>query len=114
MRATKQRLRAIAGLAGAGVSETEGYPGWKPNVESPLLARFRDVHQRLAGADPELKAVHAGLECGVLGEKFPGMDMISFGPVIEGAHSPDERVKVDSVARFYELLKAMLAELAQG
>ena len=64
--------------------------------------------------DPELKALHAGLECGVLGEKFPGLDMISFGPVIEGAHSPSERVQIDSVGRFYELLKATLAELARG
>ncbi|HEX9943247.1 MAG TPA: aminoacyl-histidine dipeptidase [Thermoanaerobaculia bacterium] len=113
MRATKRGLRAIAELAGGDVSETEGYPGWKPNVDSPLLSLFRQVHQRAAGTDPELKAVHAGLECGVLGEKFPGMDMISFGPVIEGAHSPDERVKIDSVGRFYELLRATLAELAE-
>jgi dipeptidase D len=112
MRATKQRIRAIADLAGAEGAENDGYPGWKPNVDSPLLTRFRQVHQRLTGAEPELKAVHAGLECGVLGEKFPGMDMISFGPVIAGPHSPDERVNIDSVGRFYELLKAMLRELA--
>ena len=112
MRATKQSLRAIADLAGAEAAENDGYPGWKPDVDSPLLTRFRQVHRRVAGSDPELKAVHAGLECGVLGEKFAGMDMISFGPVIQGAHSPDERVNVPSVGRFYDLLKATLAELA--
>ena len=112
MQATRRQLRAFADLAGAEVRETEGYPGWKPNLGSPLLAILRKVHQRLVGTDPELKAVHAGLECGVLGEKFPGMDMISFGPVIEGAHSPDERVEIGSVGRFYRLLREMLAELA--
>jgi dipeptidase D len=111
---TRRRLSAFADLAGAEVSVTEGYPGWKPNVGSPLLATFRKVHERLVGTDPELKAVHAGLECGVLGEKFPGMDMISFGPVIEGAHSPDERVEIASVGRFYGLLKATLEELARA
>jgi dipeptidase D len=112
MRDTKRRLRAFAELSGADFTEIEGYSGWKPDLASPLLATFRKVHEKATGHDPELKAVHAGLECGVLGEKFPGMDMISFGPVIEGAHSPDERVDVASVARFWELLKAVLAELA--
>jgi dipeptidase D len=114
MMATRRRLRAAADLVGATVEENEGYPGWKPNVQSPLLKLFRDVHQRVEGSDPELRAVHAGLECGVIGEKFHGMDMISFGPAIEGAHSPDERVKVDSVERFYGLLKETLRELAEG
>jgi dipeptidase D len=112
MRDTKRRLRAFAELADADFTEIEGYSGWKPDLASPLLAIFRRVHAKATGHDPELKAVHAGLECGVLGEKFPGMDMISFGPVIEGAHSPDERVDVASVERFWELLKAVLAELA--
>lgn len=112
MRDSKRRVRAFAELAGAGVTETEGYPGWKPNLDSPLLATFRKVHERVAGSDPKLEAVHAGLECAVLGHKFPGMDMISFGPIIKGAHSPDERVKINSVGRFYGLLKELLAELA--
>jgi dipeptidase D len=112
MRTTKRGLRAIAELAGADVEETDGYPNWKPDLDSPLLAKFRALHRRKLGTDPELKAVHAGLECGVLGEKFPGMDMISFGPVIQGAHSPDERVEIASVGRFWELLRAVLEELA--
>lgn len=112
MRNSKRRVRAFAELVGAGVTETEGYPGWKPNLDSPLLATFRKVHERVTGSAPNLEAVHAGLECAVLGHKFPGMDMISFGPDIRGAHSPDERVKIDSVGRFYGLLKELLAELA--
>lgn len=114
LRALRRRLRACAELVGAQVEENEGYPAWKPNLESPLLRRFQEVHRRVQGSEPELKALHAGLECGILAEKFPGMDTISFGPVIEGAHSPDERVKVDSVGRFYKLLTETLAELARG
>lgn len=114
LEAHRRRLRAFADLVGARVEENAGYPAWKPNVESPLLKRFQEVHKRVQGTEPELRAVHAGLECGVIGEKFPGMDMISFGPVIEGAHSPDERVKIDSVARFYPLLTETLAALARA
>lgn len=112
LRAHRRRLRAFADLVGAQVEENEGYPAWRPNPDSALLARFQKVHERVAGEEAELVAVHAGLECGVIGEKFPGMDMISFGPQIEGAHSPDERVKVDTVGPFYRLLTETLAELA--
>jgi dipeptidase D len=112
MKAARRRLHAFADLAGAQIEETEGYPGWKPNLESPTLNRFREVHRRVLGNEPELRAVHAGLECGVLGVKFSGMDMISFGPEILGAHSPDERVKVDTVGRFYGLLGEVLKELS--
>ncbi|HEY4564479.1 MAG TPA: peptidase dimerization domain-containing protein, partial [Thermoanaerobaculia bacterium] len=114
MRTTKRGLRAIAELAGADVQENDGYPSWKPNLDSPLLSTFRQLHHQKLGTDPELKAVHAGLECGVLGEKFPGMDMISFGPVIQGAHSPDERVEIGSVGRFWGLLREVLGALADG
>lgn len=112
LRATRRRLRAVAGLAGASVEENLGYPAWKPDLSSPLLATVRKVHERVLGHEPEVKAVHAGLECGVIGEKCPGMDMISFGPQIEFPHSPDERVHVESVERFWRLLTAVLAELA--
>jgi dipeptidase D len=112
LRATRQRIRAAAELAGAGVEESRGYPGWKPNPGSGLLKTFRALHERITGKTPELRALHAGLECGIIGEKVPGMEMISFGPLIQGAHSPDERVHVASVERFYNLLTATLAELA--
>jgi dipeptidase D len=111
--AQRRRLRAFGELAGAEIEENDGYPAWRPEPASPLLDLFRGVHRRVQGSDPELKALHAGLECGVLGEKFPGMQMISFGPVIQGAHSPSERVHVESVGRFYDLLTATLAELAR-
>ncbi len=112
MRSTKRRLRSLAELAGTEIAETEGYPGWKTDLTSPLLARFQQVHHRVTGKDAEILAVHAGLECGILREKFPEMMAISFGPTIKGAHSPDEGVKIDSVSRFWELLKATLADLA--
>jgi dipeptidase D len=72
------------------------------------------VTEKTLGSPPQIKAIHAGLECGIIGEKCPGMDMISFGPQIEFPHSPDERVRVDSVGRFYGLLTATLDELAKG
>jgi len=112
IRARARRIRALAGLAGAAAAEEGGYPGWKPNLESELLAALKRVHRRELGAEPAIKAIHAGLECGIIGEKYPGMDMISFGPQIEFPHSPGERVHVASVGRFWKLLTAVLAELA--
>ncbi|HEX6203003.1 MAG TPA: aminoacyl-histidine dipeptidase [Thermoanaerobaculia bacterium] len=110
--AVRRRLAALGRLAGAAVDQPPGYPGWKPNLESPLLATVREVHRRVLGDEPAIKAIHAGLETGILGEKVPGMDMVSIGPQIEFPHSPDERVHVASVGRFWELLRATLAELA--
>jgi dipeptidase D len=111
--AVRQSIHAAADLAGARVEEPRGYPGWKPDPGAALLRTFCTLHQKLTGKEPELKAVHAGLECGIIGEKVPGMEMISFGPQILGAHSPDERVNVASVERFYRLLVATLSELAR-
>jgi len=108
----RQKIRAIAGQAEAGVHEHDGYPGWKPNLDSEILGVVETVHTRVLGKEPHVEAVHAGLECGIIGEMVPGMDMISFGPQIEFPHSPDERVKVDSVGRFYDLLTAVLEEAA--
>ncbi|HSJ13717.1 MAG TPA: aminoacyl-histidine dipeptidase [Longimicrobiales bacterium] len=108
----RRRIRAIAGLAGAEVAEGHGYPGWKPDLASPLLAVLRETHAAVLNREPEIKAVHAGLECGIIGEKIPGMDMISFGPQIEFPHSPQERVHIASVERFYTLLRATLERLA--
>ena len=107
------QLVTMGELAGAAVEENEPYPGWKPDLESKLLAVVKAVHLREFGKEPELKAVHAGLECGIIGEKFPGMEMVSFGPWIEHPHSPDERVNIPSVEKFWKLLKAVIAELAQ-
>ena len=111
---TASDMVAAAGrLAGAHVHHGEGYPGWKPNPDSPVLGRAKAVYPSLFGKEPNVTAIHAGLECGIIGDRFPGMDMISFGPTITGAHSPDERVDAASVNRFWELLVAML-EGAEG
>ncbi len=110
--ALRQRIRSAATLAGARVEEGDGYPGWKPDLQSELLQVVRKVHKRELGTDPKIEAIHAGLECGLIGEMIPGMDMISFGPQIEFPHSPDERVKIASVDRFYKLLAATLEDLA--
>jgi dipeptidase D len=112
LEAMRRRVRAVGLLAEAEVEEDEAYPGWKPDLESRLLEVVKDVHRRELGTEPEVKAIHAGLECGILGKKIPGIDMISFGPQIEFPHSPDERVHVSSVGRFYRLVAATLTELA--
>jgi dipeptidase D len=102
-------VRSIAELAGATVEEPPGYPGWKPNLGSRALKLSKEVYKEIYGEEPEVKAIHAGLECGIIGEKFPGMDMVSMGPQIEFPHSPDERVHIGSVEKFYDLLKKVLA-----
>ena len=95
-------------LGGAEAVIGEGYPGWKPNLESEILRIAVETYQSLAGKKPEVKAVHAGLECGIIGEKFPGMDMVSFGPTLQGVHSPDERIYIDTVEKFWNYLLAIL------
>jgi dipeptidase D len=110
--AVRRTIKAASELAGARVSQPEGYPGWEPNLESALLRKLVGVYKNVFSKDPEVKAVHAGLECGIIGEKYPGMDMISFGPTIEHPHSPEERVHAGSVERFWQFLKAALQELA--
>jgi dipeptidase D len=108
----RAKIEAVATLAGATARHRDGYPGWKPNLDSPLLQVVQAVHERVLGVEPRVEAIHAGLECGLIGEMVPGMDMISVGPQIEFPHSPGERVKVDSVERFYRLLTETLKELA--
>lgn len=103
-----QMVGAACELAGFRVVQGDGYPGWAPNVLSPLLAQAKAVHARVFGKEPEVKAIHAGLECGIIGEKYPGLDVISFGPTIQNAHSPTEQVSTSSVARFWTYLAAML------
>jgi dipeptidase D len=112
LQATRDRIRAIAEFAGAKVKEGDGYPGWKPNLDSEVLRVSKQAHQELFGVEPAVKAIHAGLECGIIGEKYPGMDMVSMGPQIEFPHSPSERVKISSVANYYRLLVNTLERLA--
>ncbi len=101
------------GLAGgAKVEHSSAYPGWKPDLSSPILKQAQETYKRLHGVTPEPKAIHAGLECGIIGAKYPGMDMVSMGPEIRNAHSPDEAVSVSSVEKTYDYLKALLRDLA--
>jgi dipeptidase D len=96
---------------GAAVVQGGEYPGWQPNAESPILQLMADLYQRTFNAEPKIKACHAGLECGILGKHFPEMDMISFGPNIRGAHSPDECVQISSVQKFWDYLLLTLASI---
>ncbi len=112
LKASTEQVAAVFRLAGAEVEEHDGYPGWKPNPSSPVLQTALNVFHREFGGEPKVKAIHAGLECGLIGEKFPGIDMVSLGPQIESPHSPDERVQISTVERFYTFLKAILQELA--
>ena len=112
LRSMTSQIRSGFELAGAKVVDHGGYPGWTPDPDSHLLKTGKAVFKTAFGQEPEVKAIHAGLECGIIGEKFPGMDMISFGPEIRSPHAPGEKVQISSVAKSWELLKVFLAELA--
>nr|MDE5611227.1 M20/M25/M40 family metallo-hydrolase [Odoribacter sp.] len=107
--ALAQTLRAVFELAAADEITFEGgYPGWKPNPDSAILKEMQELYEQLYGKKPAIMAIHAGLECGILGSKYPNWDMISFGPTICSPHSPDERVNIASVGKFWDYLKATL------
>jgi len=103
-----QSVSFIFELGGATVQHTDAYPGWKPDLDSPILGIAKSAFRALYGKDPEVKAIHAGLECGIIGERVPGMDMVSFGPTLEGVHSPDEKIYIDTVERFWNFLLEIL------
>ncbi len=98
-------------LAGFEVEHSGSYPGWKPEPDSDVVRKLQSVHQELFGHPAKLIAMHAGLECGVIGEKYPGMQMVSFGPTIVDPHSPNERVEIPSVDSFWRYLKAVLERI---
>jgi dipeptidase D len=104
----RDRIRAIAELSGAKVDEDKPYPGWKPNLDSKLLKKSKQIFKEMYGKDPVVEAIHAGLECGIIGEKFPGMDMISIGPTIKYPHSPEEQVKISTVEKFFDYVIKIL------
>jgi len=112
LEAARNLIMAQAEVVGAKTSQPGGYPGWTPDLQSPLLQTLKDVHHKTFKKRPKVAAIHAGLECGIIGEKFPGMDMISFGPTMEHPHSPDERVSISSVANFWKFLGAVLKALS--
>ena len=106
-----QILKTTFELAGARVEFSGDYPGWTPNMKSSILKTFTRLYVQLNDSQPNVSACHAGLECGILGTHYPHMEMISFGPNIRGAHSPDERVQISSVQKFWTFLKAILNDI---
>jgi len=104
-------IRAVFENMGANVKQAGDYPGWKPKPDSAVLKLMVELYSKTFGKEPKVEACHAGLECGILGGHLPGMDMISFGPTIRGAHSPDERVQISSVQKFWSYLIAVLKEI---
>jgi dipeptidase D len=111
MLAAARMVATVCGLAGFEVEHGGKYPGWKPEPNSDIVRKLQEVHQKVFGEPAKLIAMHAGLECGVIGEKYPGMQMVSFGPTIVGPHSPNERVQISSVESFWNYLKRVLESL---
>lgn len=109
--ALSQRLEALFRLAGMDVEHGDGYPGWKPNPSSALVQNVSDAYLRLFAKEARVRTIHAGLECGLFLSKYPGLDMVSFGPTMRGVHSPDERMHIPSVQPFWDLLVETLRVL---
>jgi dipeptidase D len=107
-------VEACFRLAGADVQMTDGYPGWKPNITSEILKITRNSYKTLFGKEPLVRAIHAGLECGLIYEKDRNMDMISFGPTIRGAHTPEEMINIETVQMFWELLLDVIKNIPEN
>lgn len=106
--AAAQSVRAVFELGGGNVRHSEGYPGWNPDPSSELVEIFRTVYVKLFGTEPTIRAIHAGLECGLFLQKYPWLEMVSIGPTIKGVHSPDERLEISTVQKFWDLLTTAL------
>lgn len=111
--ALAERLVCLAELAGGTCKLSGAYPGWKPNMQSPLLKTMKQTYKKLYKKEPAVVAIHAGLECGLLGGKYPEMDMISFGPTLQSPHSPDERANIPSCKKFFDYLVAALEAIPE-
>lgn len=109
--AQTDQVEAAARLIGAEVYSDTRYPAWQPNLKSPLLAKSCLIYQQLFDKEPVITALHAGLEAGIIGQKIPGMDMISIGPTMQNAHSPDERVHIGSIGKLWDFMVTLLKEL---
>ncbi len=101
-------------LAGAEVSHSDGYPGWAPNMQSPIMKLSAEAYEELFGVKPAIKAIHAGLECGLFLQNNPGLDMVSFGPTMTGVHSPDEQLNIPTVEKFWRHLALTLEKVAKA
>jgi dipeptidase D len=106
-------VEAVFKLTGAGIVHSDGYPGWAPNPNSKILGLCVSSYETLFGMKPVVRAIHAGLECGLIGDKYPGMDMISFGPTMKGVHSPFERLEISTVEKFWKLTLDILQKIAK-
>ncbi len=107
------QVASVGQLAGAKIKVSDGYPGWQPNVSSAVLAKGKQVYKNLYGKEPQVLAIHAGLECGIINDRVGGgVDTISFGPTIIGPHSPDEHVAIDSVEKFHKFLIELVKAVA--
>ena len=106
-----ERVEAVLSLAGAQVRHSDGYPGWKPNMQSHVKDVCVASYKRLFGREPVVRAIHAGLECGLFTEKFPDMDMVAFGPTLRGVHAPGERLDLASLDRFWAVLQDVLKNI---
>ena len=104
-------IRSAFELCGGSVSFSGAYPGWVPDPSAPVVKMMSDLYQKMFNESANVDAIHAGLECGILGTNYPGMQMISFGPNIFGAHSPDEKVQISSVQKFWKYLLEVLKEV---
>lgn len=104
-------VESVFRLANANIQHSDGYPGWAPNTNSKILQITKDSYTKLFGVEPIVRAIHAGLECGLFLEKYPQLDMISFGPTIRGAHSPDERLSIPTTQKFWNLLLDVLVNI---
>lgn len=106
------QVEALFTLAGAKVSHGDGYPGWAPNMDSKIMKIASEAYEELYGVRPAIKAIHAGLECGLFLEKYPHLDMVSFGPTLQGVHSPSERMYIPAVERYWGQLTRILEKVA--
>ncbi len=106
-----EMVESVFRLAGAKVGHSDGYPGWTPNPDSEVLKIASSSYKKLFGVEPVVRSIHAGLECGLFIEKYPGLDMVSFGPTIKGAHSPDEKLDIHTTEKFWEHLVDVLEKI---
>ena len=107
------QVETVFALAGATVTHSSAYPGWAPNMESPILNIAMETHRRLFGTRPKATAIHAGLECGLFLTNYPHLDMISYGPTLRGVHSPSEKMHIPAVAKFWDLTVAIIEEVSK-
>jgi dipeptidase D len=111
LQSLRDQIHAIVNLCGGHVEEEEPYPGWKPDLDSKVLKLAKSLYKKKYGNDPIVEAIHAGLECGIIGEKYDGMDMISIGPTVKYPHSPEEQVTISTVEKFYDYVVDILNNL---